>query len=94
MARNTPPIPARAPEMTKQRIRIRLTLIYAAKELRVIVEDDGKGFDPEAAMSKAGHWGFRGMRERARTIGGEFQVETAPGRGSTIQVSVPLKVKK
>ena len=74
--------------------RICLTLAYAAEELRVTVEDDGKGFDPEAALSKAGHWGFRGMRERARAIGGDFQVHTAPGHGSTIQVSVPLRLKK
>ena len=71
--------------------RIRLTLAYTLQELRVTVEDNGKGFDPDVALSKAGHWGFRGMQERARVAGGNFQVNSAPGHGSTIEVSVPLK---
>jgi signal transduction histidine kinase len=50
------------------------------------VQDDGKGFDPELALAKTGHWGFRGMRERARVIGATFAVDTAPGRGTTIGV--------
>jgi ligand-binding sensor domain-containing protein/signal transduction histidine kinase len=72
---------------------IRLGLSYTDKEICLTVEDDGVGFDPEAALVKPGHWGFRGMRERARHIRGAFSVETAPGRGARIAVAVPLKTE-
>jgi signal transduction histidine kinase len=68
-----------------------LELNYAEKELVVTVQDNGIGFDPELALAKAGHWGFRGMRERARQIGGTFAVENARGGGSKITVAAPWK---
>ena len=71
--------------------RIRLELGFTPKELHVTIQDDGIGFDPEMAMAKTGHWGFRGMRERARVIGASFAVNTAEGRGTTIDVTVPWK---
>jgi len=71
--------------------RIRLELSYSPQELRLTVQDDGKGFDQEAALAKAGHYGFRGMRERARQIGSILTVDTAPGRGTTIDVTVARK---
>ena len=71
--------------------RIRLELCYTPKELHLTVQDNGTGFDPEMAMSKTGHWGFRGMRERARLIGAAFDVDTAPGSGTKIEVAVPCK---
>jgi signal transduction histidine kinase/ligand-binding sensor domain-containing protein len=71
--------------------RVRSELRYTQKELHLTIEDDGAGFDPEIALTKAGHFGFRGMRERARQIGGRFSVESAAGRGTTIEVAVPWK---
>lgn len=71
--------------------RIRLELSYTAKGLRVTIEDDGAGFDPKKALAKTGHWGFRGMRERARQIGANFEVDTAPARGAQIVVGVRWK---
>jgi signal transduction histidine kinase/ligand-binding sensor domain-containing protein len=68
--------------------RIRVELCYTPKELHLTVQDDGIGFSPDIAMAKAGHWGFRGMRERARVMGASFAVDSAPGRGATINVSV------
>jgi signal transduction histidine kinase len=43
------------------------------------------------ALAKTGHWGFSGMRERARHIGAAFAVDTAPGRGARIDVTVVWK---
>jgi signal transduction histidine kinase len=74
--------------------RIRLELCYTPKELHLIVQDDGIGFDPEIAMAKVGHWGFRGMRERARLMGASFVVDSAPGRGATISVGVAWGKRK
>ena len=71
--------------------RIRLALGYTHKELHLAIQDDGAGFDPEVAMAKAGHWGFRGMRERARQIGATFTIDSASGRGTRIDVVVPWK---
>jgi len=71
--------------------KIRLELGYTRQELHLTIEDNGKGFDQEMAMAKAGHWGFRGMRERARQIGATFDVESASGRGTTIHVAVRWK---
>ena len=71
--------------------RIRLELCYTPKELHVTIQDDGVGFDQEMALAKPDHYGFRGMRERARQIGATFTVDSAPGRGTTIEVVVVWK---
>ena len=71
--------------------RIRLELRYTHKELHLAIQDDGVGFDAETALAKAGHWGLRGMRERARQIGATFTMESAPGHGIRIEVVVPWK---
>jgi signal transduction histidine kinase/ligand-binding sensor domain-containing protein len=70
---------------------IRLEVCYTPTDLRVTLQDDGTGFDPEAAMAKSGHWGFRGMHERARAIGARFHVDSAPGHGTTIEVAAGWK---
>ena len=53
------------------------------------VEDDGKGFDQARAQSEI-KLGLVGMRERMHLIGGSMTVESSPGHGTTISVSVPL----
>lgn len=73
--------------------------------LSVIVEDNGIGFDPDAPSAvpppaaPAGqpdgsgaarlHFGLLGMQERAALVGGSFQIESAPGAGTTIYVQIP-----
>ena len=56
----------------------------------LIVEDDGKGFDPDAAAAGGGGIGLVNMRERASLVGGTLEIETVPGAGSTIFVRVPV----
>ena len=58
-------------------------------EVRLVIEDDGKGFDASAPPSE-GQVGLVGIRERAHLVGGLVTVESSPGRGTTIWVSVPL----
>ncbi len=53
-----------------------------------IVEDDGVGFDPEAALTN-GRLGLFGMRERAEMLGGTLTIESAPGAGTTVFVEIP-----
>jgi signal transduction histidine kinase len=58
--------------------------------LRVRVRDDGCGFDPAAALLPgAAHYGIVGMRERIESLGGSFAVDSAPGRGTVIEVALP-----
>jgi PAS domain S-box-containing protein len=60
-----------------------------ARTVRLIIEDDGKGFDVAAAPSET-QLGLMGMRERAHLVGGSMVVESGPGRGTSVCVSVPL----
>jgi len=71
--------------------RVVAALTYSNKELRMTVQDDGSGFDPQAGAAKKDHWGMRGMRERAQSIGATFMLDSAPGRGTKIEVVVPRK---
>jgi signal transduction histidine kinase len=61
----------------------------AQQRLRVVVEDDGVGFDP-AGDSVPG-LGLQGMRERAALIGGTLRVESAPGRGTSVVFEVHIE---
>lgn len=60
--------------------------------IRVIIEDDGLGFDPEA-RSREGfpRFGLAVMRERAESIGGSFTIESTPGVGTRLTIEVPPK---
>jgi signal transduction histidine kinase len=72
--------------------RIRIALVRRGGVLALTVQDDGTGFDPsQAFVSARGHFGLLGMRERARRAGGDLRVESAPGSGTTIHVTVPTR---
>jgi signal transduction histidine kinase len=60
----------------------------AAGRLRMVVEDDGVGFDPDGPAG--GGLGLLGMRERAALVGGTLAVKSAPGRGTSIVFEVHL----
>lgn len=64
-----------------------------ANVLALTIEDDGRGFDPSAARGQSGPLGFglKGLAERARQLGGTFQIQSAPGRGTKIQINIPGK---
>ena len=68
--------------------RVGLVLEDGTK-LRLTVEDNGRGFDP--ATTRGGeHQGLVNMRDRATHMGGQLEVDSAPGRGARIIVRVPL----
>ncbi len=73
--------------------RIAVTLTYLDDEVTLDVFDDGVGFDPRA--EPAGDrptFGLHGMRERIAALGGSLTVESAPGEGTAVAVSLPLSV--
>lgn len=59
--------------------------------LALRVADNGAGFELTAAPGLGtGHFGLHGLRERAARLGGTLTIESAPGRGTTISLEVPL----
>jgi NarL family two-component system sensor histidine kinase YdfH len=58
--------------------------------LRVVVEDDGCGFDPDQVAEQPGSFGLRGLKERAAHLGGELEVRSAPGRGTTVTLEMEI----
>ena len=66
-----------------------VTLVQRSESVEIVVRDDGRGFNPLAV--KRGEWphlGLQTMQERAEAIGGTFEIESNPGKGTRIRVSV------
>ncbi len=72
--------------------RIGITLEVRDGDVYGRVEDDGKGFDPEAVGKVSPSWGvgLRSMRERAEMLGGSLLVDSRLGTGTRVEVRVPL----
>lgn len=59
--------------------------------LALTIADDGKGFEPGAAQALDGHFGIRGMQERARKIGAMLEMQSKPGEGASVNVRLNVK---
>jgi len=57
--------------------------------LAIEVGDDGVGFDQALVQGRSGHYGLPGLRERARLLGGEVEIQSSPGEGTTLSFSLP-----
>lgn len=64
--------------------RIVISLWLRPPAFRLVVQDDGQGFNPQ--RTPPGHWGLVGMKERAEQLGAVFHLETAPGKGTRIEI--------
>jgi signal transduction histidine kinase len=65
-------------------------LEYRATTVQLEVTDDGVGFDAQREVSvESRHFGLIGMRERAETAGGSFQVTSSPGAGAKVIATLP-----
>ena len=72
---------------------IAINLAYGVDNISLSITDDGCGFVPSVAhASGIGHFGLRGLRGRAGKINGDLQIDSAPGRGTTVSVTVPHSV--
>ena len=71
--------------------RIDVSLSYGRKYLTLGVVDDGVGFDVETLTTHcpAGHWGLRGMHERAANLGARLMLSSRPGMGTALELTVP-----
>jgi signal transduction histidine kinase len=68
-------------------VQVRLSEVGGRAQVQV--RDDGVGFDPSTALRQRGH-GLSGMRFRMQSCGGDWLLDSAPGRGTLVQASVPL----
>jgi signal transduction histidine kinase len=72
---------------------ISLTLIFGQTSVTLQVLDDGSGFSPSihmASLTREGHFGVMGMQERADLIGATLAIESSPGRGTSVTVSMAV----
>ena len=72
--------------------QINIELVFDAKKLRMTVADDGCGF--EGAVNSSGpdgHFGLKGMRERAKHIQAELRVDSAVGKGTKVWVETAVR---
>ena len=71
--------------------RIDLNLRFEPAEVRLEISDDGIGFDP-TPQHHEGHYGIVGMRERVEQLGGSLEIQSAPGRGTSLRARMPVQV--
>jgi signal transduction histidine kinase len=69
--------------------RVDIVLDRSGADVSLIVEDNGVGFDPSKPLNGNDRFGLTGMRERAALVGADFQIESTPGRGTTVIVRAP-----
>jgi len=68
---------------------------FTDTEVVVTISDNGRGFElPKTVgdLSHAGKLGLVGMQERVTLLSGSLTIKTEPGRGSTVNVSVPITI--
>jgi signal transduction histidine kinase len=71
----------------------RLCLTVSDEDVYLVVSDEGKGFDPAIALSRSQnreHFGLHGIQERARALGGEFEIASRPDAGTRIMITLPI----
>ena len=68
-------------------------VIRSPKAIFISVLDNGRGFKPEITLrngEKDPGFGLAGILERAKVLGGQVEIQSAPGRGTRLTLSVPL----
>ena len=78
--------------------RQRVAIARQGTPITLTVSDDGKGFDPAAVLAReadvgveGGHFGLRGIQDRVEMLGGTLRIDSAPGRGSSLTVTLPAE---
>jgi signal transduction histidine kinase len=69
--------------------KIRIAVRESVDGLKLIVQDDGVGFELDRALTQPGSHGIAGMRQRIVGLGGSFDITTAPGRGTIVEATLP-----
>jgi PAS domain S-box-containing protein len=69
---------------------VRVALVQEEENILLVVEDDGIGFSESGLSNSLGSLGLLGMKERAQFCGGDVQISSFPGKGTTVTVRVPI----
>jgi signal transduction histidine kinase len=68
---------------------IAVRLVRSHRRLTLTIHDDGQGFDVNETLEPIeGHFGIAGMRERAELLGGQLEIESEPGRGTRVRLTM------
>ena len=67
---------------------VQVTLAAAGERVRLTVADDGRGFDPQGLPEQSRSYGLVAMRSRLRELGGELEIDSIPGTGTTLRAEV------
>ncbi|MBK8571862.1 MAG: hypothetical protein IPN91_04265 [Holophagaceae bacterium] len=67
---------------------VRVVLEFEPRQVRIHVEDDGKGFDPAASVAG---YGMRSIRESISKLGGRMDIDSSEGLGSRITITLPTR---
>jgi signal transduction histidine kinase len=71
--------------------RIEILLRFRPDTTDLVVQDDGGGLGHGAEDMPGGHFGLQGIRERADKLGGVLQIDTEPGVGTRLSVTIPVR---
>ena len=71
-----------------QASRATMQLVTAPAEVKLIIEDDGRGFDP--AQIPDNRYGLMGLNERVKLLNGQLHLESSPGAGTRLEIVIPL----
>jgi len=77
-----------------QATRVNVTLSFQPDDIRLKIKDNGKGFDVARVLEGAKsveRLGLSGMKDRAETLGGSLIIDTAPGAGTCVALTLPLQ---
>ncbi len=69
--------------------KVLIQLTQEEEQMRVNIQDNGRGFDPEKARDSGQSYGLHIMRERAESVGGLLEIDTRLGGGTRIEIRVP-----
>ncbi|CAM5797223.1 MULTISPECIES: sensor histidine kinase [Brevibacillus] len=70
---------------------VQVKIEFQENTLRLVVKDDGIGFDQAAQKAKGGSYGLLGMRERAQLLEGTMELQSSPGEGTKVMFQIPVK---
>src|SRR2546430_3423813 len=77
-------------ERHSQATSVEITLSCTSRLLKLTIRDNGRGFESDAGWTEAGSLGLLGMQERAALLGGELEIESQPGQGTLVGLSLPV----
>jgi NarL family two-component system sensor histidine kinase LiaS len=70
--------------------RGKITITTGDHSATIVIEDDGRGFYPETLSEASLRFGLKTMNDRARSVGAELQLDSAPERGTKVTIRLPL----